>query len=93
MIAAQSLRGLEIIDDPQDVPAGYDAPVIWQGLGLVPFSLAVHVDSDHPESKVVDREIAYYELHGIPYRTLRDGEALVVDGARNEIVGSGGRRS
>jgi hypothetical protein len=42
-------------------PSGYEASIVWQGLGLIPFVLAVHFKSDHPESKSADREIAFYE--------------------------------
>jgi dipeptidase E len=88
VVAATHLKGLEIVDDPNDVPDGYDAEIIWDGLGLVPFSLAVHFKSHHPESKLVDREIDFYRKSGIPYQTLRDGEALIIDGGRQRIVGS-----
>jgi dipeptidase E len=50
--------------------------------------MAVHFKSDHPESALVDREVAFYQANRIPYRTLRDGEALVIEGQRERIVGS-----
>ena len=46
---------------------------------LQPFAIAVHFKSDHPESAAADREVAFYQTNGIPFRTLRDGEALVLD--------------
>lgn len=88
VIAFDSLKGLELTDNPTEVPSGYDADIVWEGLGFIPFALAVHFKSDHPESESVDREIAFYEATGIPYRTLRDGEALLVHGKHEEIVGS-----
>jgi dipeptidase E len=88
VIAYRSLSGLEITDDPVEVPAGYHADVVWDGLALLPFALAVHFKSDHSETESTNREIAFYEENGIPYRTLRDGEALVVRGGSQEIVGS-----
>lgn len=87
VIASTGLEGLEDISDPNVVPAGYDEQVVWDGLGLLPFRLTVHYRSDHPESADVEREVAFYEANGIPYRTLRDGEALVVQGNHYEIVG------
>jgi dipeptidase E len=88
VIAFDSLKGLELTDDPEDVPSGYDANIVWEGLGFVPFALAVHFKSEHSESESVDREIAFYEATGIPYRTLRDGEALIIHDHREKIVGS-----
>jgi hypothetical protein len=43
-----SLKGLELTDDPEDVPHGHDADIVWEGLGFVPLALAVHFKSDHP---------------------------------------------
>jgi dipeptidase E len=88
VIAFDSLKGLELTDDPKDVPPGYDPDIVWEGLGFVPFALAVHYRSDHPESESVDREIAFYEASGIPYRTLRDGEVLIIHDHQEKIVGS-----
>jgi dipeptidase E len=88
VIAFDSLKGLELTDDPEDVPSGYEAEIVWEGLGFVPFALAVHFKSDHPESKSVDREIAFYEASGIPYRTLRDGEVLIIRDNQEKIAGS-----
>jgi dipeptidase E len=90
VIVAPSLRGLEKVDDPDDAPTGYDRETVWEGLGLLPYSLAVHFKSDHSESAAVDEEIAFYQKNDIPYRTLRDGEALVIDGATDRVVGSPG---
>jgi dipeptidase E len=77
-----------LVDDPHDVAARYDADTVWDGLGLIPYPVAVHFKSDHPESELVDREVAFYQANRIPYRTLLDGEALVIDGQTERIVGS-----
>lgn len=87
VISFTSLKGLELTDNPHEVPVGYDPEIVWEGLGFVPFAIAVHFKSDHPESASVDREIAFYEESGIPYRTLRDGEALVIHGRHEKVVG------
>jgi dipeptidase E len=86
VIAFDSLKGLELTDNPEEVPSGYDEDIVWQGLGFIPFALAVHYKSDHPESGSVDREVAFYEATGIPYRTLRDGEVLIVRGNETRVV-------
>src|ERR1700676_1155712 len=90
VIVSASLKGLEAVDNPTDVPSGYDTAVVWDGLGLLPFSIVVHYKSDHSESVAVEQEVAYYKANHIPYRTLRDGEALVIDGDRQAIVGARG---
>jgi dipeptidase E len=86
-VVAASLRGIELIDVPDDVPHGYDASIVWEGLGLVTFSLAAHFRSNHPEAPLVERVVAFFEGNGIPYRALRDGEALIINGNEERIVG------
>jgi dipeptidase E len=86
VIASTSLEALADVSDPLEVPPGYAPEVVMEGLRLLPYSLVVHYRSDHPESKAVEAEAAYYERNGMPYRTLSDGEALVIDGARHEVV-------
>ena len=49
--------------------------------------LLVYLTGYHPESVAVRNEVEFYERNGMPFRTLRDGEALVVDGMRSEVVG------
>lgn len=85
VILSQSLHGLEAVDDPADVPAGYPAEVEWSGLGILPFAIVVHHQSDHPESAAVEKEIDHYKRARIPYRTLRDGEAFVIRGALDSL--------
>jgi len=48
----------------------------------VPFSLEPHYRSDHPEATAIEEVVAEYERLGLPYRTLRDGEAILAEGTR-----------
>lgn len=82
-----SLHGAELVDDPTIVPAGYESPIIWECLGLVPYAVAPHYKSDHPESAAVDKSVEYFIDNHIPFIALRDGEAIVVDGPSQEVVG------
>lgn len=90
VILSASLKGLDAVDDPNDIPDGYPDETVWEGLQLLPFSIVVHYKSDHPESQAVEGEVRYYERHQIPFKTLRDGEAFVVDGELDtlRIVGT-----
>lgn len=42
VVATPTLCGIELVDPPDDVPRGYDAPIPWDGMGLVDFSVAPH---------------------------------------------------
>jgi dipeptidase E len=48
-------------------------------LGLVDFSIAPHYRSDHAESAAIENVVAYFVENGMPYRAVRDGEAIVID--------------
>jgi dipeptidase E len=87
VICYHSLHGLELIDDANDVPKGYDPEIVWEGLGLLPYALVVHDGVEHSSSNSPHREKAFFEEHAIPYRAIRDGQALVVDGRTTRVVG------
>lgn len=80
VVLHESLKSLELVDDPNDVPEGYFKEPIWDGLGILPFAIVVHYRSNHSEAEAVEGELQHYRQNGTPYRTLRDGQALVVDG-------------
>lgn len=79
-LLATTLRGLELVDDPNTAPPGYEAQTIWDGIGLIPYSIAPHFKSNHPESEMIDRTVEYFTMHNLPYKTLRDGEVILVEG-------------
>jgi dipeptidase E len=81
------LHGIELVDPPNIVPEGYDAEVIWECLSLLPYCVAPHYKSDHPESADVDKVVAYYIENHVPFIALCDGEAIVVDGNTRKVVG------
>jgi len=76
-VAAPTLLGLDIVDDRGADADGYGAGLVWDGLGLIPYSIAPHFQSPHPESAQVDAMIQYFVEHGMPFVTLRDGDAIV----------------
>ncbi len=88
VIAAPTLRGLELVDDPATLPDGYSGSPLWDGLSLIDYSIAPHYRSDHPESSLVENVVTYFEDNSMPYRALRDGEVIVVDRDATELLGS-----
>ena len=82
-----TLHGAELVDDAYAVPEGYDPEIIWDAMGILPYSIAPHYKSDHPESPAVDKMVEYLENNCMPFTALRDGEAIVVDGDKTRIVG------
>jgi dipeptidase E len=87
-VLAPSLRGLEAVDDAGAVPRIYGASPVWVGLGVLGFSIVPHCQSPgHPENAACEQVASRYEAAGIPHRTLRDGQALIIDGDNVAISG------
>lgn len=86
-VLAPSLRGLEIVDQPDAVAATYGVPALWDGLGLLDYAVVPHYRSPgHPETEACERLAEHYRATGVPHRTLSDGQAIVIDSGRTEIV-------
>lgn len=78
VVAGPDLNGIELVDDPTVTPEGYETAVVREGLGMVDFTVVPHYRSDHPEADAVERVAAFRQERRLPFRTLRDGEVIVV---------------
>jgi dipeptidase E len=77
-VLSPSLHGIELCDNPNEVPGGYQPEIIWEGLNLLSYAIAPHYKSDHPESPMIDRVVEYFIHNKIPYKPLHDGEVITV---------------
>ncbi len=77
IVAGPTLRGMELMDDPWELPAGYDEPLIWHGLRLTPFAIVPHYQSRHPEAAAAEKVVSYMRARKARYRALSDGEVIV----------------
>ncbi len=85
-VLAPSLQGLETVDSPDVVGEIYDDKPIWDGLAVLDYAIVPHVNSpDHPESEALGLVAERYRAMGVPHRTLRDGEVLLIEGATTSI--------
>jgi dipeptidase E len=75
-----SLKGFEVMDDPSQKPYG-DHETVWDGLGVLDYVIVPHFDSDHPESEKAAEEAEWLKAHNIPYKTLHDGEVIIIEKA------------
>ncbi|WP_255948830.1 Type 1 glutamine amidotransferase-like domain-containing protein [Streptomyces odontomachi] len=80
-VAGPDLQGLGFVDDEEIVPPGYPAAARPVSLGLVPFRIVPHWQSDHPDASAVDAAVAWLGQAGLEHRCLRDGEVVTRDGA------------
>jgi dipeptidase E len=74
-VLSPSLKYLQIVDDPTMTPYK-TKKVIWEGLGLIDYAFLPHYKSDH---KNIDKEIEYCKKNKIPFKTLRDGEVIIIE--------------
>ncbi len=77
VVAAPSLAGIQLMDDADEVPAGYDHEPVWDGLGLIDHAIVPHFRSPHPETAAAERTTRHLSGQGLRYRALRDGEVIV----------------
>lgn len=87
-VLSPTLRGIELIDDPDVLPKEYAGrePPPWDGLGIIPYAVAPHYRSDHPESPLIEQIVHYYIEHHILFRALRDGQVIVVRGDEELVL-------
>lgn len=78
-VVTPTLHGIDLADEPELTPQGYDSEIIWDGLGFVPYSIAPHFRSDHPEASLIEKSVEYFQKNNIPFVGLRDGEDIVVN--------------
>lgn len=86
-VLTPTLKGIELVDDPYQIPDQYNSEIIWDCLGLLTYSVAPHYKSDHPESADIDKSVQYFIDNHMTFIALRDGEAMVIDGDSQTIVG------
>lgn len=83
VVAAPTLDGIQLMDDPEVVPQGYPNEVTWNGLGWIDFAIVPHWQSDHPEAAKAELARAYLHEKGLPHETLSDGQAFLM--VNNEL--------
>jgi dipeptidase E len=77
-VAGSDMRAIELMDDPNLIADLYDPAVIWEGLGLLDYCVIPHYRSGPPESDAAETAVAMRLELGLPLRTLRDGEVVIV---------------
>lgn len=86
-VLSPTLRGLEVVDDAATVMRIYGSEPVWDGLALLKEAFVPHYQSPgHPETAAIDLVAARYEAEGVGYRPVRDGQALLINGADTGIV-------
>ncbi len=79
-VLSPDLHGLELCDDPNAKAEEYgEMNTIWEGLGILDYSVAPHYKSVHPESEAVDQIVKYFVENGIKYKAISDGDVIIIE--------------
>ncbi|GAA3352451.1 peptidase E [Saccharopolyspora gregorii] len=85
-VAGPDLRGIDLIDDPTTLPAGYPPGTAPECLRLVPHRIVPHWRSAHAEAEGAERAAAHLADRGLLHRCLRDGEVVNVDATTGSVT-------
>lgn len=85
-VLGKTMHGLEHCDEPNAIPAGYKRKIIWDGLNIIPYTIVPHYKSEHPEADMIDVVVKHMKADGINFKTLRDGEVIVIDGHKEDFL-------
>jgi dipeptidase E len=77
-VLGPNLRGLEIVDDVNIFPYKEIKDIIWEGVGVLNYSIVPHYRSDHPESEKVEEVVAFMIKEKILFKVLKDGEVITL---------------
>lgn len=85
IVATPSLHGSELGDFPEVTPQGYKPEVIWDGLDFVSYYVVPHYMSDW-FSKEAEAMKDYFETNKMPHKVLKDGQAILINGAKEQLL-------
>jgi dipeptidase E len=85
IIMTPDLHGVERGDRPRVVPSSYKSEIIWEGLGIVPFYIVPHYESDWFKDEAADMK-DYYDKRKLDYYTLHDGQAVLIEGEKIKLL-------
>ena len=77
-ILSKSLEPISRVDAPNNFPYPENQETIWSGLGQFEHTFMPHFESDHSESEIIGKEVERCIENSWPYKTLRDGEVIII---------------
>lgn len=86
VVLAPTLHGIELADDDSKVLSVYKEECIYNGLNILPYNIVPHYKSQHGKSEAMDKVIDFFTSGNMEYKTLRDGEAIVINGDEEQFL-------
>ncbi len=77
-VLGPSLKGLETIDDVNIMPYEEIKDIVWEGVGVLNYSIVPHYKSDHPESERAEKVVEFMIKEKILFKALKDGEVIII---------------
>lgn len=78
-IAAQSLKGIHIMDNPEEKIYGEQYETPWSGLGLIDYMIVPHYKSDQFKDLCADKVVEYLINEKMLFKVLEDGQVIIVE--------------
>ncbi|MBB1139931.1 Type 1 glutamine amidotransferase-like domain-containing protein [Myroides sp. WP-1] len=80
-ILSDSLKYIQHVDDPTQLPYAQISTPIFEGLGFFNYGILPHYDSNHFESAAIEVEIQTCIRNKWLFKAIRDGEVLLGKGS------------
>ncbi len=78
-VLAPTLKGMDLLDDPNVKPYKDQSEIIWDGLGILNYSVIPHYQSDHAESESAEKAVEYMIENKLLFKVLKDGEVIIIE--------------
>lgn len=78
-VLCDSLKYIEMVDNPNDFPYPESTTAIWDGLGVFNFGLLPHYNSNHYESEAIGKEVQRCIDNKWLFKALKDGEVIIIE--------------
>lgn len=80
VVLGATMRGFELADEIKYVKKIYNAEPVWEGIGILPYAITPHYKCNTNPSKAeaIDKVVEFFKHENIPYKTLSDGETMII---------------
>ncbi len=78
-VLAPTLKGMDLLDDPNVKPYKDQPKVIWDGLEILNYSVIPHYQSDHAEAESAQKAVEYMIENKMLFKALKDGEVIIIE--------------
>ena len=78
-IMAKSLKGIHIMDNPDEKTYGEQYETPWNGLGLIDYMIVPHYKSERFKDLCAEKVVEYLINEKLLFKVLEDGEVVIIE--------------